>query len=315
MVWGGPNIARLKGLDESLYAHVGESWELSGVPGQVSTVARGAFAGQRLDELIALHREQLVGRACWERFGTFFPVLVKLIDTTQDLSVQVHPDDRVAARYGIRGKNEMWYVVHADAGSRLLCGWNVEMSPQAFRRHVQEETILSVVRSYEVGSGDIFYLPAGRIHALGRGLRVVEIQDTSDVTYRIYDYGRPGLDGQPRELHIDKAEEALDYTLHSDYRLRYSARPDMPCPVVEAPNFSIRLLALRHPVALDYAGCDAFVVFVCVGGKCEIRDGAGHVEEAEVGTTVLLPATTAGVTLSPLTDDTTVLEVTPTLRL
>lgn len=311
MVWGGTGIARLKGYDGEGCGHIGESWELSGLPGHVSRVAGGVFDGRPLDELISLLGPRLVGAGCLARYGTAFPILVKLIDTAQDLSVQVHPDDRLAARVGKRGKNEMWYVVRADEDARLLCGWCREETAETFRRRISAGEVLPAVRSWPVAPGDVFYLPAGRIHALGRGMEVVEIQDASDVTYRIYDYGRPGLDGRPRELHVEQALEALDYAVRDDCRVAYGGRPGVWETVVEAPHFTTRHLALGQTVAVDYASLDSFVLLVCAGGRMAVADTLGNRVEAGLGGTVLLPATAGGVTLTPLAAGTCLLEVVP----
>ena len=289
-VWGGAHIARQRGLDVERYGHIGESWELSGLPGDESPVAGGPFDGRTLSSLMAERGEQLVGRACLDRWGTRFPVLVKFIDSARDLSVQVHPADAQAAREGKRGKNEMWYVVSADEGARLLCGWSREVT---------------------VKPGDLFYLPAGRIHALGGGMRVIEIQDASDVTYRVYDYGRLGLDGRPRELHVAQAMEALDFAPTGDCRTRYTLEPGRPQPVVSAPHFTTSLLELTAPYAADLAGRDTFVLVTCAAGRVALSDARGFRAELGVAATALLPATTECVSLEPLAAGTRVLLTTP----
>lgn len=311
MVWGGTDIARLKGYTGEGSTCIGESWELSGLAGHVSRVAGGALDGRSLDELIAIYGEQLVGAACLARYGTAFPVLVKLIDTAQDLSVQVHPDDKLAARCGKRGKNEMWFVVRADDGARLLCGWSREETADTFRHCITGGDVLPAVCSWPVSPGDIFYLPAGRIHALGRGMQVVEIQDASDITYRIYDYGRPGLDGRPRELHVEQALEALDYSADGDCRVAYDNTPGQWSTVVEAPHFTVRHLAFDEAVSVDYAPLDSFVLLVCAGGRMAVADAEGRRVEAGLGGTVLLPATSGSVTVEPLSAGTCLLEVVP----
>lgn len=310
-VWGGAHIARQRGLDAGRYGHIGESWELSGLPGDESLVACGPFEGRTLSSLLAERGEQLVGRACFDRWGTRFPILVKFIDSARDLSVQVHPGDAQAAREGRRGKNEMWYVVSADEGARLLCGWSREVTPDGFRRLIESGEVLDVVAAWPVSPGALFYLPAGRIHALGGGMRVIEIQDASDVTYRVYDYGRLGLDGRPRELHIEQAMEALDFAATGDCRTRYTLEADRPQPVVSAPHFTTSLLELTAPYAADLAGRDTFVLVTCAAGRVALSDARGFRAELGVAATALLPATTACVNLEPLMAGTRVLLTVP----
>lgn len=310
-VWGGAHIARQRGLDAERYGHIGESWELSGLPGDESPVAGGPFDGRTLSSLMAERGEQLVGRACLDRWGTRFPVLVKFIDSARDLSVQVHPADAQAVREGKRGKNEMWYVVSADEGARLLCGWSREVTPDSFRRMIETDGVLDAVGTWPVKPGDLFYLPAGRIHALGGGMRVIEIQDASDVTYRVYDYGRLGLDGRPRELHVAQAMEALDFAPTGDCRTRYTLEPGRPQPVVRAPHFTTSLLELAAPYVADLAGRDTFVLVTCAAGRVALSDAHGFRAELGVAATALLPATTECVSLEPLAAGTRVLLTTP----
>lgn len=210
LIWGGDKIAPYKGI-ETTQANIGESWELSGVAGDESVVAEGEYAGYTLPQLIAELKERLVGKSVYERFGTEFPLLVKFIDARADLSIQVHPDDALAQmRHGKHGKTEMWYVVGADRGAHLKAGFSQKITPEEYERRVADNTLTDVLCDYAVQPGDLFFLPAGRVHAICAGSFVAEIQQTSDVTYRIYDYGRLGADGKPRQLHIP---QALDVTL------------------------------------------------------------------------------------------------------
>ena len=205
LIWGGDKIAPYKGI-ETTQANIGESWELSGVAGDESVVAEGEYAGYTLPQLIAELKERLVGKSVYERFGTEFPLLVKFIDARADLSIQVHPDDALAQmRHGKHGKTEMWYVVGADRGAHLKAGFSQKITPEEYERRVADNTLTDVLCDYAVQPGDLFFLPAGRVHAICAGSFVAEIQQTSDVTYRIYDYGRLGKDGKPRELHTELA--------------------------------------------------------------------------------------------------------------
>ncbi|MDE6864854.1 MAG: class I mannose-6-phosphate isomerase, partial [Alistipes sp.] len=201
VIWGGEKIAPYKGIATEQH-NIGESWELSGVAGDESVVAAGEYAGMRLPELIARFKGELVGRKVYEKHGTEFPLLIKFIDARQDLSIQVHPNDALSkARHDKNGKTEMWYVVGADEGAHLLSGFSKQVTPEQYAASVENNTITELLTDYPVAPGDLFFLPAGRIHAIGAGSFVAEIQQTSDVTYRISDYGRLGAHGQPRALH------------------------------------------------------------------------------------------------------------------
>ena len=209
-LWGGEKIARYKGIVTEL-SHVGESWELSGVEGRESVVAEGEFAGWALSQLVDRFRGALVGEHVFARYGNEFPLLVKFLDARQELSVQVHPDDELAQqRHGKRGKAEMWYVVETEGAVRLKCGFSQEMTPAEYDRRVADKTITDVLAEYALAPGDVFFLPAGRVHAIGRGAFIAEIQQTSDLTYRIYDYDRLDIDGKPCQLHTGMARDAID---------------------------------------------------------------------------------------------------------
>ena len=216
VVWGGEKIAPFKGIRTDQH-NIGESWELSGVPGNESVVANGPLAGKTVTELISEYGEKLIGRSNYEKTGTEFPLLIKFIDARQDLSIQVHPNDELAAarHNGSKGKTEMWYVVSADKDAHLMSGLNREITPDEYVARVENNTITDVLCDYKVSPGDVFFLPAGRIHSIGSGSFIAEIQQTSNITYRIYDFGRLGLDGKPRELHTGLAKDAIDYTVYA----------------------------------------------------------------------------------------------------
>ena len=219
LVWGGEKIAPFKGIKTDMH-NIGESWELSGVKGNESVVANGPLTGKTITELIGEYKGELVGKTNYEKTGTEFPLLIKFIDARQDLSIQVHPDDELAARRhnGSKGKTEMWYVVKADKDAHLMSGLKQAITPEEYVARVAGNTITDVLHDYNVSPGDVFFLPAGRIHSIGAGSFIAEIQQTSDITYRIYDFGRLGLDGKPRELHTELAKDAIDYSVHEDYR-------------------------------------------------------------------------------------------------
>lgn len=299
LIWGGEKIAPYKGIRTG-GRNIGESWELSGVAGNESVVAEGEYAGRTLPELIARFRGELVGEAVYERHGTEFPLLVKFIDARQDLSIQVHPDDQLAwTRHKSNGKTEMWYVVAADEGAHLKSGFSQQLTPAEYERMVADHTLTDALCDYPVIAGDLFFLPAGRVHAICAGTFVAEIQQTSDITYRIYDYGRTGADGKPRELHTELAKDAIDYTVLPDYRTKYEQVQDRETELVSCPYFTTSLCDLTAPLTLDYAALDSFVVVICVEGKGMIADDSGNEMPIHQGETVLLPATVKSLRVVP----------------
>lgn len=307
MVWGGEGIAPYKGIVTQLH-RIGESWEISGVEGHESVVAEGPLKGRTLGSLVQEYKGELVGEHVYAATGDRFPLLVKFIDPADNLSIQVHPGDEMArARHGEpNGKTEMWYVVRAGEGAHLLCGLSRTITPADYDRLVQENRITDVLCDYPVREGDAFFLPPGRIHALCPGAFVAEIQQTSDLTYRIYDYNRPGLDGKPRPLHTEAAREAIDYRATGDYKVHYEALPDRENEVVSCPYFSTRLLDLQQPFLKDLSRIDSFVAVMCLSGEGRLEvsiphDGPtkGHVTSLRQGETVLIPATATGVRFLP----------------
>ena len=303
-VWGGERIAPFKGIDTK-ESSIGESWELSAVEGSESVVSEGPFAGRTLTDLMRQHGAEIVGERIHAAAGEEFPILVKFIDARQDLSIQVHPDDALASRIrpGMKGKTEMWYVVGASGDAHLLSGLKHDMTPDEYEDRIKENTITDALCDYPVSAGDVFFLPAGRIHAIGAGTFVAEIQQTSDITYRIYDYNRPGLDGKPRELHTVQAKEAIDYKAVPNYRTEYSERPDEDIPLVSCPYFNTSLLELTKDFRKDLENLDSFLIVVCTSGSGALMatDSDGSVSETPVrqGETVLVCATTKEVIFIP----------------
>jgi mannose-6-phosphate isomerase len=291
IVWGGEKIAPYKGI-ETDQKHIGESWELSGVAGNESVVSEGPLKGKTIAELVKQYKGELVGEHVYENTGDEFPLLIKFIDALTDLSIQVHPNDELAAarHNGSKGKTEMWYVVAADKGAHLLAGLTKKITPEEYAAKVADGTITDVLARYDVHPGDVFFLPAGRIHAICGGCFIAEIQQTSNITYRIYDYGRLGLDGKPREVHTELAKDAIDYTVYPDYRTHYNPEKDEEQEVVSCPYFTTSIYDLTLPFAKDLSGIDSFMVVMCLEGEGTMEvDG----EEVSVhqGETVLIPAT------------------------
>ena len=293
-LWGGYQIAPFKGI-YTAQPNIGESWEISGVPGHESVaVERGLVddvdVGLTLPQLIDKYKGLLVGEKVYKRFGGTFPLLIKFIDSRQDLSVQVHPDDRLAMeRHGCAGKTEMWYIIKADIGAKIYAGMRKFISPEDYERLVTAETkegenpMQDVIATHESHDGDLFFLPAGRLHAIGAGNFLAEIQQTSDITYRVYDFGRKDAHGNPRELHVQQAKDAIDYRVWPEYRSSYdSTKPTSQ--LINCPYFVVHRVVVQVAQQIDFK-CDSFVVVMCLWGEANIN--GIHIRQGE---TILVPA-------------------------
>ena len=291
-IWGGDKIIPFKHLDDHLES-VGESWEISGVPGNETVVADGEYAGKKLNELVIEQKDKLVGKANYERFGDEFPLLIKFIDARQDLSIQVHPTDEIAKRQGKeRGKTEMWYIMDSDKDAKLYSGLKMQITPEQYKAMVEDDTITDALAQYEVKEDDCFFLPAGRIHAIGTGCFLAEIQQTSDVTYRIYDFKRKDKDGNYRQLHTKEAAECINYTVEDDYRTHYEHKKNEGVTLVECPYFTTAVYDLDEPMTLDYSELDSFVILIGLKGEGIITDNEGNTVTISAGESILVPATT-----------------------
>lgn len=267
-LWGGDKIISFKQLNDTR-TEVGESWEISAVEGSESIVAEGPDKGMTLTEVLSKYREELLGEANYARFGVKFPLLVKFIDARQDLSIQVHPSDELAKkRHNSMGKTEMWYVIGADKGAKLRSGFSEQITPKEYKDRVYNNTITEVLQEYDIQPGDVFFLPAGRVHSIGAGAFIAEIQQTSDVTYRIYDFDRKDAKGNARELHTDLAREAINFEVLDDYRTQYDVVENEPIELVACPYFTTSLYDMTEEITCDYSELDSFVIFVCVEGSC-----------------------------------------------
>ena len=290
-IWGGDKIIAFKRLNVQM-ENVGESWEISGLKDNETVVCDGPDEGKGLNQLVREQRERLVGHDNYQRFGDEFPLLVKFIDARQDLSIQVHPDDKTARRQGQqRGKTEMWYALKPTPGAQLYNGLRQQLTPETYRQMVANNTITDALARYRVHEGDVFFIPAGRIHSIGAGCFVAEVQQTSDLTYRIYDYNRRDRDGNLRQLHTSEAAESIDYTVHDNYRTYYEPMQDEGVQLVTCPYFSTAVYDLNAPMTIDYSELDSFVIFVGLQGSCELTDDSGYTVSFREGETVLLPAT------------------------
>ncbi len=298
VVWGGEKIAPFKNIETDQH-NIGESWELSGVKGNESVVSNGEYAGQTITELIGRFKGELIGEKNFEKTGTEFPLLIKFIDAKQDLSIQVHPDDRLAAeRHNSKGKTEMWYVAGADKDAHLMSGLTKEITPEEYASKVADNTITDVLHDYKVKAGDVFFLPAGRIHSIGAGSFIAEIQQTSDITYRIYDFGRLGLDGKPRELHTELSKAAIDYSVLPDYKTHYDPKKNEETVLVDCNYFTTSLYDLDKDYEKDLSGMDSFLIVICLEGKGILTDDKGNETSMQQGETILVPASAQKITIS-----------------
>lgn len=299
-LWGGDKIIPFKHLEETL-PNVGESWEVSAVEGSESVVANGADKGLTLPEMVRKYREELVGEGNYARFGNKFPLLIKFIDAKLDLSIQVHPDDTLAKkRHNSFGKNEMWYVIAADKGAKLISGFAQEITPKEYKERVHNGTFAEVLQPCEIQPGDVFYVPAGRVHGIGAGAFVAEIQQTSDITYRIFDYNRKDKEGRTRELHTSQALDAINFQdVQEDFRTPYDAVQNEPVEIVACPYFTTSVYDMTEEISCDYSELDSFVILICVEGSCTLTDNENNRVEVCAGETVLLPALTQEVTITP----------------
>ena len=286
-LWGGDKIIPFKHMDCQQEC-VGESWEISGVSGN-ETIAVGD--GRTLNQLVCDMKGQLVGEANYQRFGNEFPLLVKFIDARQDLSIQVHPNDETAHRQGkSRGKTEMWYVMESAPDAKLFNGLKLQITPEQYKEMVANDSICDALAQYPVKDGDCFFIPAGRIHAIGAGCFLAEIQQTSDVTYRIYDFKRRDKDGNYRQLHTQEASESIDYTVLSDYRTLYAPKQNEGQLLVECPYFNTAVYDQTEPMTIDYSELDSFVILIGLKGEGTLIVDGERVG-FRAGESILLPAT------------------------
>ena len=309
VVWGGHKLQPYKGLEAS-EEPIGESWEVSAVPTSTSIIANGPLVGRDLVSVISEYPEAILGKAVNEKYKGQLPLLVKFIDAKRDLSIQVHPNDEMAQReHGKMGKSEMWYIIKADAGAHLYAGFKQEITPAEYQQRIQDGTITEVLADHQVKAGDVFYLPAGRVHAICGGILLAEVQQSSDVTYRIYDYNRPGLDGKPRELHTELAAKALDYHVERNYRTEYVEDTNRAIQVIDTPYFDVRVMEISKSFHRDLRKYDSFIISMCIAGDCRIKvRSTGDEILLREGHSTLIPACIADYDVLPLHGTTRLLD-------
>ncbi len=323
LVWGGCRLKPFKGLPCDPNDKIGESWEISAVEGNESIVANGPLKGTSLNEIIKDYGNLLVGNAVYQKYGEKFPLLIKFIDASEDLSIQVHPNDALALqRHGSFGKTEMWYVMDAQNDASLYCGFEFPISKYEYQKRIEDHTICDVLKRYSVAAGDVFFIPSGRVHAICGGSLIAEVQQSSDVTYRIFDYGRLGLDGIPRQLHTDLAVDAIDYGVGDSAKMEYKRKMNKPVCVSECPFFTVKVLEINRKFHRKLYKYDSFIVYMCLQGNCTIEilstQGYGKKDLPDVtkvsltvGNSCLIPASVADVMVIPnnLAGTTKLLEV------
>lgn len=308
-IWGGTRMKALLDKDYGTLRNCGESWEISGVEGNISEVENGFLAGNNLQELVEIYMGDLVGDKVFKKFGVEFPLLIKFIDAADDLSVQVHPNDKLSKeRHNAYGKTEMWYVVDAEDGALINSGFNREVTKEKYLEYFNSGRLMDLLHYDEVFEGDVFFIPAGRVHAIGKGALVAEIQQTSDVTYRIFDYNRKDANGNERELHVDLALDAIDFSYKEDYKTKYKIEKNVSSEIVSCEYFTTNILEFDKIVEKEYNQLDSFIIYMNLNGGFEIEFEEGT-ERVKKGETVLIPACLETYKLRPFSESAKTLEI------
>lgn len=299
-IWGGQKIKTSLGMDFGDLPNCGEAWVISGVDGNPTEVSNGFLAGNELNELVEIYMGELVGEKIFDQFGNEFPLLIKFIDSNDWLSIQVHPDDVLARKRGIgQGKTEMWYMLDADDNAELIAGFNKKIDKEEYLQHLENKTLKDILNFEKVNKGDVFYIPAGRVHSLGPGCLLAEIQQTSDTTYRIYDWDRIDLSGMTRELHTKEAIDAIDFEFHKKYKTEFKAKANATSPIVESPYFTTRIIKLDKPVLKNYSDLDSFVIYLATEGEVVLKWEGGEIN-LKKGESLLIPASFDNLAINPL---------------
>ncbi len=299
-IWGGNKLSKI--LDKpALSDKAGESWEISTVENNISVVRNGFLKGNNLEELIEVYMGDLVGERIYEKFGLMFPLLIKFIDANDNLSIQVHPDDLLAKkRHNCFGKTEMWYVMQAERDAHLIVGFNHKSNKDEYLHHLDQKKLLDLLHSETVTEGDVFFLPAGRVHAIGAGILLAEIQQTSDITYRIYDFDRKDANGKSRELHTDLALDAINFEDYKDFKINYSNKFNRTVELVSCPYFTTNHLNLNQRLDRDLLDFDCFIIYMCLDGACELEYDTKDKIHLAKGETILVPAIIAEYSIVPV---------------
>ncbi|MDT0690960.1 type I phosphomannose isomerase catalytic subunit [Salegentibacter sp. F188] len=288
-IWGGNKLKDILNK-HSVVENLGESWEISGVPENVSVIENGSFRGTSLKKLIEEKKGELLGQKIYEQFGNDFPLLIKFIDASTELSVQLHPNDRLAKkRHNSFGKTEMWYIMQADENAKINVGFKETISRDEYLQALEAGEITKILNFEEVKKGDSFFINTGKVHAIGAGVLLAEIQQTSDITYRIYDWDRKDADGNGRELHTALAIDAIDFERKDDFKLTYEKDVNKSSNIARCQYFTTNFLPVKGKLKKDYSELDSFVIYMCVSGEAEIT-AKGNTENIKQGQTILIPA-------------------------
>lgn len=298
-IWGGDKLKTIYGKQGQCEV-CGESWEISAVPGDISVVENGFLKNNSLTELIEVYMGDLVGDKIYDQFGLDFPLLIKLIDANEDLSIQVHPNDDLALkRHESFGKTEMWYILDHKKDAGLISGFSKPTSREEYVNHLSNKTLKSLLNKVDVQKGDAFFIPAGRVHAIGAGILLAEIQQTSDITYRIYDWDRVDSKGKSRELHTDLALDAIDYKYHNDIKTTYTDKENEAVNIAKCQYFTTNKLKLSKTIERDYIDKDSFVIYICCDGAFNLVYNGNEKLEISKGQTVLIPAVLKDIRIEP----------------
>ena len=298
-IWGGQRIRTTLGLNFSPLPNCGEAWVLSGVPGSENKVINGFLKGNTVNELLEIYMDDLVGEKVFKKSTAEFPILVKFIDSNEYLSVQVHPNDELAVKRKIgNGKTEMWYILEAEKDAELINGFNRKMDKKTYLDFLKKKQLKKILNTEKVQQGDVFFIPSGRVHALGPGILLTEIQQTSDITYRIYDWDRLDDQGFSRELHTELALDAIDFSYPDSFRTNYKRIMNKPANLVRSACFTTNILAFDQVLKLHYEELDSFIILICVAGSTVVDDGNTQ-EILKTGETMLIPAILDNLIMKP----------------
>lgn len=299
-IWGGNKLQKELNKDFSTDKKIGESWEISGVQNEISIVSNGDLKGKNLSDLIQKYTGQLLGEKNAQKFGSEFPLLIKFIDANDVLSIQVHPDDELAKkRYNSFGKTEMWYVLGAEKESNLIVGFNQKVDQTLYQQKLNEGKLEEILNVENVQKGSAYFIPAGRVHAIGKGILIAEIQQTSDITYRMYDWNRTDDKGNGRELHTQLALDAIDYTLEEKYKTKYADNLNESSQLAACEYFTTNKLSFDQEIKKDYSNLDSFVIYMCLDGEFKIEYGAKKSIPVTKGESILIPAELKKLVLKP----------------
>ena len=308
IIWGGEKLKKVLNKNTGNIQKAAESWEISGVQNNISIVSNGYLEGNNLEELIEVYMGDLVGDKVYENFGIEFPLLIKYIDANDNLSIQVHPDNELAKkRHNAFGKTEMWYIVQAESNASLISGFNRDINKKIYIEYFNDKKLNEILNTEIVNAGDVFYIPSGRIHAIKPGILLAEIQQTSNITYRIFDWERKDKDGKERELHTDLALDAIDYNYYDNYKTHYKKKLNKTENLVNCKYFTTNFLKFDKTLEKDYSGIDSFIIYMCVEGSFTL-DYLYDKLIIQQGETVLLPATLKELQLIP-NETATLLEI------